>query len=1165
MASKISVEKMIRPFTGEGDVLAWMQKIELVAKLTGEKDLASFLPLYLEDGALAVYLEMPDAKKTDASLIQQELLKAFTDNEFVAFSKLKAARWAGEPVDVYANELRRLVRGCGFTGDGAEQMTKLAFITGFPDSIGVELQQIQGVEKMKVGDIIPRARVLASNTKVGGMAAPAMGGNGSGSKHGGAQRNREPLECYECKGPHLARFCPEKRGPIECYTCKGNHYQRDCAVYKASLKSKDKGVTSCVNDVPLETVGRARLKVPVINVVVNGRDARALVDTGCTTTMVHERFAGGVSGEAMVSAFDGRKVRCKGASKVEMVVAGDKMEREVTVVSEMVDGVDLVLGMDVIEALGGVKVWGNRVQFGNICAVSYCGKAPDIIDQDFEAWFDGSSWEVRYFWNEKGEPKLRNNVSEYARRLEADKELEFRAEVERWIKEGILVPWEKEVNGVIPLMAVEQPTKNKVRPVLDFRELNEFVSCHTGGDMTDVCGDRLREWRQIEGEGELVDLKAAYLQIKVAEELWQHQLVRYEGRVYALTRLGFGLNSAPRIMTSILKTVLKKREDVDAATSSFIDDIMVDSSRVPSRAVADHLLGNGLESKEPASLEGGSVLGLRLSRDSDGRLVFARGNEVPEVADTLTRRDLFSVCGKLVGHYPKAGWLRVACSYLKRHAAGSSWSDYVGDEVRDRIREVVEEVKSADPVRGVWQAPKVDAGVVWCDASDLAMGAVLEIGGVEVEDASWMRKKDDYTHINVAELEAVLKGINLCAKWHLKRVEIVTDSATVYGWLCLTLTEEKKVKTKGAAEVLVKRRLGIFKSLVEELGLQVTVRLVKSEANKADGLTRIRKKWLMTDRSLACLGLDHEQLKEMHSKHHMGVERSWFLAKKVDSSVDKEAVRRVVRQCQQCQSIDPAPATHVPGELGVDEDWERLAIDTTHFEGRPYLTIVDCGPGRFVLWRELRTETAVEICKILDTLFYERGPVSEVLMDNALAFTSQEMELVLDKWGIRSHFRGAHRASGNGIVERSHRTIKAMAARTGKNPIDAVFWHNVAPKNGQKDETVPQKSIFTYEWRLPGEAGRLPQAERKARFEVGDEVWVKPGNARCTTRWLRGGVTGVNSANNVEINGMPRHVLDLRHVEGEEDLAEEEEDPEPRYPRRDRRAPAWMRDGDYTL
>ena len=34
--------------------------------------------------------------------------------------------------------------------------------------------------------------------------------------------------------------------------------------------------------------------------------------------------------------------------------------------------------------------------------------------------------------------------------------------------------------GILPLMAVEQQMKGKVRPVLDFRKLNEFVECYTG-------------------------------------------------------------------------------------------------------------------------------------------------------------------------------------------------------------------------------------------------------------------------------------------------------------------------------------------------------------------------------------------------------------------------------------------------------------------------------------------------------------------------------------------------------------------------------------------------------------------------------------------------------------------------------------------------------------
>ena len=54
------------------------------------------------------------------------------------------------------------------------------------------------------------------------------------------------------------------------------------------------------------------------------------------------------------------------------------------------------------------------------------------------------------------------------------------AELESWISKDWLKRWDGPVRGVIPLLAVFQPTKDKVRPVMDYRELNDFVKCHTG-------------------------------------------------------------------------------------------------------------------------------------------------------------------------------------------------------------------------------------------------------------------------------------------------------------------------------------------------------------------------------------------------------------------------------------------------------------------------------------------------------------------------------------------------------------------------------------------------------------------------------------------------------------------------------------------------------------
>ena len=176
-------------------------------------------------------------------------------------------------------------------------------------------------------------------------------------------------------------------------------------------------------------------------------------------------------------------------------------------------------------------------------------------------------------------------------------------------------------------------------------------------------------------------------------------------------------------------------------------------------------------------------------------------------------------------------------------------------------------------------------GKVWCDASSLAMGIAVEIEGVLVEDAAWLRKKGDFNHINVSELEAALKGVNLAIKWGMSEFVLVTDSATVFRWIQMTLTEEKKIKTKGAAEIVIKRRLGVLKNLVDEFNLKIDVKLVPSHSNKADVLTRVRKKWIIVEEyggNHCAMALEPRlSLQECHNTHHMRVDRTFYLAKKI--------------------------------------------------------------------------------------------------------------------------------------------------------------------------------------------------------------------------------------------------------------------------------------------
>ena len=93
--------------------------------------------------------------------------------------------------------------------------------------------------------------------------------------------------------------------------------------------------------------------------------------------------------------------------------------------------------------------------------------------------------------------------------------------------------------------------------------------------------------------------------------------------------------------------------------------------------------------------------------------------------------------------------------------------------------------------------------------------------------------------------------------------------------------------------------------------------------------------------------------------------------------------------------------------------------------------MIDCGPGRLAIWRELHAESASAVAEELEKVMLERGPVMEVIIDNGTVFHSEIFQTMLKKWKIRSYYRATYRPGGNGIVERHHQTVKAIAERGG--------------------------------------------------------------------------------------------------------------------------------------
>ena len=418
----------------------------------------------------------------------------------------------------------------------------------------------------------------------------------------------------------------------------------------------------------------------------------------------------------------------------------------------------------------------------------------------------------------------------------------------------------------------------------------------------------------------------------------------------------------------------------------------------------------------------------------------------------------------------------------------------------------------------------------------------------------------------MSELDAVIRGVNLCLSWGVRYFTLKTDSATVFGWLKSVL-KKRRVRTHALAEMLIHRRLEILRELATQEGLEVTVEQVESARNKADQLTRIPKRWLVSqaDKAKNNVGVGlllsaetanesndtdavDQEIERIHSRHHFGVDRTLELAReKLGCNVSRAAVKAVVGKCQRCAVIDPAVTFRwQKGSIVTSSVWERLALDITHVSGQPYLSCIDCA-SRFTIWRGLKDESAKEVCTHLRRLFAEMGPPEEVVTDNGTVFHSIEMQRLLDAWEVRPDFTCAYRAQGNGVVERVHRTIKRMVARSGRGVEEMTFWYNST--RGDRSAS-PYEMVFGAKPKMPGVSDRRQEVTRpppeprthdavdtridveRNPFVVGDLVYLKSGS-RCDQPWSGPHrVTGLRSSVSVVLDngGVPRHISHLRRV-----------------------------------
>ena len=180
--------------------------------------------------------------------------------------------------------------------------------------------------------------------------------------------------------------------------------------------------------------------LPAFTVRINGFQRLALLDTGCSWSLITRELCHSWEKKADVFTIGEGALRCCGVGRVQL----DNVE--VLVADRKLLGFDLLLGFDIKKLRVVYMTREGTVSFSQI-DIPVCA-AITIDKLDFHAEFDQNKkiWVVSWKWSEnQTPPKLKNKATEYLvpKQLRA----EFDNELHTWIDNGWMIRCPEEECG----------------------------------------------------------------------------------------------------------------------------------------------------------------------------------------------------------------------------------------------------------------------------------------------------------------------------------------------------------------------------------------------------------------------------------------------------------------------------------------------------------------------------------------------------------------------------------------------------------------------------------------------------------------------------------------------------------------------------------------------
>ena len=268
-------------------------------------DWAVFLVPYLTGRARSAYVAMDPYEAIDYFQVKEAILAKYAINAEVYRQRFRDPNMErGETPREFYNRLKDLfhkwIRPAGKT---VEEIKEILILEQFMRSLSTEVRvwvkehdPQTGHRAAELVDTFLAARLGPKDFRVQGSSRPVVTGTSGGYGSGASPRNSE-----QSRGPSHRQHQPQPNTPhsttprpidtsttrtltnrdsFACYTCgKPGHLARDCPGKRGTFSG-----VCVVPELREETVCAGR--VQIIDITVNGRPVRALLDTGSTQTLV---------------------------------------------------------------------------------------------------------------------------------------------------------------------------------------------------------------------------------------------------------------------------------------------------------------------------------------------------------------------------------------------------------------------------------------------------------------------------------------------------------------------------------------------------------------------------------------------------------------------------------------------------------------------------------------------------------------------------------------------------------------------------------------------------------------------------------------------------------------------------------------------------------------